>query len=69
MVKLYSNGCPKCRILEAELNKRGVVYEKVTDFPIEFFASLNLCTMPILEIREGEFLLFESAMTYIRKEF
>lgn len=31
-VVLYSNGCPRCNVLEAKLNLKNVVFSKTDDF-------------------------------------
>lgn len=31
MITLYSTGCPKCKILEKQLNKNKIEYKLVTD--------------------------------------
>lgn len=32
MIKLYSNGCPRCKILKRKLDEAGIEYEKTDDF-------------------------------------
>lgn len=66
-VKLYSNNCPKCKILKMQLDKFLIEYEVVTDF--EKLISNGFTSLPVLEVQDRQFneylLNFDQAMNYI----
>lgn len=45
---LYSNNCPKCKILKTKLDEKGVDYEICDD--IDLMISKGFRSMPMLEI-------------------
>ena len=59
MIVLYSTGCPKCKVLEAKLNAKGIQYSTVTDVDLMIAKGLNL--MPVLEVN-GQLLDFALAV-------
>lgn len=58
-VVLYSNDCPKCKVLEKKLMDHNIIYDKVTD--VNVMISLGIVSAPILEIRMS----FKDANTWI----
>lgn len=64
MVILYSTNCPKCRVLEAKLNLKGIDYEINTD--IEKMKSLGIMSVPVLEV-DGQLLQFKEATGWINE--
>ena len=60
---LYSNGCPKCKILENELVSRGYEFTKSDDFTE--LMKVGYRTAPIL-IVNGVIMEFKQALDYIR---
>ena len=48
MVTLYSTNCPKCRLVEKQLNKNKIEYELVTDRDV--MASKGFSSAPKLEV-------------------
>ncbi len=47
---LYSNDCPKCKILKERLDSKGVDYEICND--IDLMIEKGFRSMPILEVNE-----------------
>ena len=65
MVTLYTTHCPKCRVLEAKLNKKGIEYQENTD--IEYMSSLGIMSVPVLEV-DGKLLDFTTANNWINNK-
>lgn len=59
---LYSTHCPRCRILQEQLETKGLKYEEVTD--IETMRQLNILSVPLLEV-DGDLMDFNRAFTWI----
>ena len=47
-VILYSNGCPKCKVLETKLKQNGIEYEHISD--METMINKGFMSMPILQV-------------------
>ena len=62
---LYSTGCPKCNVLEAKLNSKGINYEVCRD--IEIMRSKGMMTAPNLEV-DGKLMDFGAAIRWINTE-
>lgn len=62
MITLYSTGCPKCMILAAKLDQKGIKYE-VND-SIEEMESLGFSTVPMLKV-DDKIYNFSEAVKYI----
>lgn len=62
---LYSNNCPKCKILKDRLDQKGLSYSICSDE--ELMISKGFRSMPILEVDGNVYMYFE-AIKYI-KEF
>lgn len=45
---LYSNGCPKCKILETKLKEKGIEYEHISD--MEIMIAKGFMSMPMLQV-------------------
>ena len=59
---LYSNGCPKCRVLEAKLSAKNIKFEKSDNF--DKLLDQGKQSLPILEV--GEKLLdFPAANSWV----
>lgn len=50
MITLYSNNCPKCKILKSRLDNKNIQYELCTDINVMISKGFNL--MPVLETNE-----------------
>ena len=61
-VVLYSTHCPKCRVLEAKLNQKGIDYETNTD--VKLMEKKGFVTVPKLEV-DGVVYDFKEAVEWI----
>ena len=61
-VKLYTTGCPKCRVLETKLGMKNVEVEKVSD--PEIIRQKGILSVPVLEV-EGKLFSFLEANKYV----
>lgn len=59
---LYTIGCPKCKVLESKLDKKGIKYERCED--IETMRQKNLKSAPVLEV-DGELMEFSLAIKWV----
>lgn len=64
LVTLYSNGCPRCDILEKKLKDKGIEYIHVTD--VEEMLSLGFKDVPKLEV-DGEIMDFGNAIKWVNE--
>ena len=68
MIKLYSTGCPKCKVLEAKLKQKNIEYEVEKD-PAAIIAKgqeVNILSAPILEV-ENKYYDFAKAIKYVNE--
>lgn len=65
MVRLYTTGCPKCKILKKKLDERGINYTTVTDVKEMISKGLNL--MPVLQVGD-KMLDFATAIEWVNKQ-
>ena len=61
-VVLYSTHCPKCKVLEAKLNQKGINYEENND--VELMQQKGFTTVPKLEV-DGVVYDFKEAVEWI----
>ena len=59
---LYSTHCPKCKVLEAKLNQKGINYEENND--VELMMKKGFTTVPKLEV-DGVVYDFKEAVEWI----
>lgn len=66
-MKLYSNGCPQCKVLKNELDGKQLVYETISDMEeiIKVASKNNIRNMPILEV-DGKIMDYRKALEYIK---
>ena len=62
MVKLYTTGCSKCRLLESKLKQKEIEYETITDIVI--MEELGIASVPVLEV-DDELKDFVDAWTWV----
>ena len=62
MIKIYSTGCPKCKILIKKLNEKNIKYEECNDTEIMKVKGIRF--LPVLEIN-GDLLDFKQATEWI----
>lgn len=61
-IVLYSNNCPKCKILKQKLDNKNINYKEVND--INLMISKGFNEVPLLEI-DGEIYQFNKANEWI----
>jgi glutaredoxin len=59
---LYSTGCPRCRVLEAKLKQKGIVYVECND--VKEMEEKEISTVPCLNV-DGKILEFSSAVKWV----
>lgn len=62
MIKIYSTGCPKCKVLLKKLNEKNIQYEECND--TEIMKAKGIQLLPVLEIN-GDLLDFKQATEWI----
>lgn len=62
---LYSNNCPKCRLLKSELEKQNIEFTVSQDF--EKLTSKGIMSVPVLDLEDGRpMMLFQEAMQEVQ---
>ena len=61
-VILYSTGCPKCKVLKAKLDSKGIKYDVVDD--VDEMLRLGISTVPCLGV-DGKIMNFKESVDYI----
>lgn len=59
---LYSTGCPKCRVLEAALKRKSVVFEHCSD--VNKMIELGFKEAPVLQVGD-KMLSYNEGMKYV----
>lgn len=62
MLTLYTTHCPKCKVIEAKLNAKGLEFDSVTD--MDEIMNKGYQSVPVLEI-DGEPMDFMKANMWI----
>lgn len=65
MVTLYTTHCPKCKVLNAKLNEKGIPYEEVDD--VNTMISKKIMTAPYLEV-DGNLMDFVNAVNWVNAQ-
>lgn len=65
MVTLYSNHCPKCRVIERKLTQKEIEYTEVND--VDVMIRKGLSSVPWLEV-DGEMMDFNKANQWINEQ-
>ena len=65
MVTLYTTHCPKCNVLTAKLNEKGIPYEEVDD--VNTMISKKIMTAPYLEV-DGNLMDFVNAVNWVNAQ-
>ena len=61
---LYSNNCPRCKILKKKLDDNKINYEIIDN--VDTMIDKGLSTVPVLEIN-GRMLDFKEAVEWVNK--
>ena len=66
---LYSTGCPKCRVLQAKLDNKGIDYIIINDenVVIDTCKNTGADSLPLLEV-EGKYLNFGEAIRWVGEQ-
>ena len=64
MITLFSNKCPRCKILKSKLDTNGIEYVEVNDN--EIMLSRGFSTVPMLEV-DGKIMDFSQAIEWINE--
>lgn len=64
-ITLYSNGCPKCRVLETKLTAKNVTYIKNGN--VSEVADMGFQSLPILRV-DDKYLSFVEANAWINAQ-
>lgn len=62
---LYSNGCPKCKVLKSKLESKKIEFTETDDF--SKLKDQGIQSLPIMEI-DGEILTFVEANNWINNQ-
>lgn len=64
-VILYSNGCPRCRVLKQKLDAKSISYTEENS--VDKMINLGISQVPVL-YADGEFLAFPQANEWVNKQ-
>ena len=64
-VTLYSNGCPKCKVLKERLDKKGIKYEESND--TKFLEENKILSFPALNV-DGKIYKFYNAILWLKNQ-
>jgi len=62
LILLYSNNCPKCKILKQKLNQKQIIYEECNDMNI--MIEKKFLSIPMLQV-DGEIMDFNEAIKWV----
>jgi len=65
MTILYTNNCPKCKILKQKLDQKNISYDVCED--IDEMISKGFKSMPMLEV-DGKIMTFLNAVEWTKGE-
>lgn len=63
MITLYTTYCPKCKVLEAKLQQKGLEFTLIDDQ--DLMIEKGFMEAPILEV-DGETMDFTTAITWVK---
>jgi len=59
---LFSNNCPKCKILKTKLDQKQITYEECND--VDIMIENGFLSMPMLQV-DGEIMNFNEAIKWV----
>ena len=62
---LYSNNCPRCKILKTKLEQSNIYFEENND--VELMTQKGFTTVPMLEV-DGVIMDFKTAVDWIKEQ-
>ena len=66
MIKLYTTHCPRCKVLETKMSKKGINYEEINS--IDIMTEKGFKSVPVLELEDGTILDFAKANSWINEQ-
>ena len=64
-VILYSNGCPRCRVLKQKLDAKSITYAEENS--VDKILAMGISQVPVLSV-DGELLAFGQANEWVNKQ-
>lgn len=64
MYTIYSTGCPKCNVLKAKMEQKGMEYTECQD--VSEMERMGIQSVPVLEA-DGQLLTFAEAIQFINE--
>lgn len=61
-VIFYSTNCPKCKVLKAKMNQKGIEYKEIND--VDFMLSKGIKSAPAIEI-DGRIMDFSESVKWV----
>ena len=65
MIKLYSTGCPKCKVLETKLQKKSIEYSTCSD--VDEMLANGIKAAPALQLEDNSILNFTDAVRWVNE--
>ena len=66
-VVLYSTKCPRCKVIAAKMEKKGIPFELKEDFDIEFLIEKGFKSAPVLAVGDN-MMEFSAANDWINEQ-
>ncbi len=63
-IKLYSTGCPRCKVLKSKLDNKNIRYDIVSN--VDTMTSKGIESVPVLEI-DNTILDFKEAISWVNE--
>jgi glutaredoxin len=64
-IVLFTNGCPRCKVIKAKLDQRNIKYSTSDD--LDEILSKGFSTVPILKVNE-DYLEFWNAVQWLNQK-
>ena len=61
---IYSTGCPRCKVLKAKMEQKGIEYNECQD--IDKMRAMGIMSVPVLAV-DDRLLTFEDAIKFINE--
>lgn len=65
MITLYTNDCPRCKVLKMKLDQKNIPYETVSD--ITAMRNMGIMSVPMLKV-ENELLEFTKSVEWVNNK-
>lgn len=65
MIKLYSTGCPKCKVLKIKMGLKNIAFEEIND--IELMKARGFMSAPMLDV-DGKVYNFIDALQWVKEQ-